>query len=202
MQIDVDINEDSFEQLKATASNNGLKLIYIVDEYERLMKLRGKDNPPLKPGQKMIEKVELAKLHFIEEVKTNKFGENQMEDLVKGSTMLSPWLAQLTLELIGKDEIVLVPAKRNYMYIGQLRLINLLDNLVKHDKISNLTSSGQCLKELVDIASKADYDCQLILEFRLINILIMFLGIFTDAKESISFIAYLMKTQQEISMGH
>lgn len=174
----------------------------MVDEYETLLWFRHPENPRLRQGQTMADKVEKSKDIFIEKVSSGEFHEGAMRSMEREFNLLNLRLAYLILDLRARKEVVLVPSKRGYLYLGKPLLVGTLENLINYENLEDEGTSNNLLKLLTDISEKAGEDCESILEFRIVNILIMFLTLFTADKQTISFLSQLLLTQEHIAYGH
>lgn len=201
MEQKITITEENFEEIKKDASNGGLRLISIIEEYERILMLNCAENPIMDSDGHMIDKVNKATRLFVEKFEDKQYLNSELVNLINQFSVLGLRLGNLILDLIGKREVVLLPSKRNYLYMSKAILMGTLENMVEHKKIADPNISSEALKVFTTIAEKADSNSQVVLEFRIINILIIFLTIFIDDRQTISFLSYLMKTQEEISIG-
>lgn len=194
--------DEFFEEIKENASENGRRLISIIDEYERLLGLTYISNPLVTMTENMITRTALSTKYFINKFGGSEYNNPEMVKLINSLTLLALRLSNLILDLIGNDEVILLPSKRNYLYIGKPVLLKIFEDLTLYKKLADPTTINTALGHLRESASHTDADCQFILEFRLLNILIMFLTIFPNDKQTISFISLLMSTQEKISMGN
>ena len=169
----------------------------IVSEYEKLLFLNHPENPPLKAGETMIRKVNRALELFI------KYADTISEDtsLLKMSEELNLQtlrLANLCLHLKASKEVMLLPAKRNYLYCGK-PLIDILGELQFYRTLDGPVD--EIINILKYASEQAGEDCQDLLEFRIINILIISLQLLIEDKKTICFLAQLLVSQDKLSKG-
>lgn len=193
--------ENVQEVIHSEVNEFGQRVLSIIDEYETLLGLKHPENPKLESGETMETKIERSKVIFIEKVKTGSFGENHLKSMERDFSLLNLRVAHLVLDLKARREVVLVPSKRNYLYTGKVALLDTFEQLVEYENLADEIAVHELIKKLTEIATKADNNCENILEFKIVNILIMFLTLFTTDRQTISFLAQLVLTQEDIAFG-
>ena len=184
-------------------NGDGDRLLAIIDEFERNLWLKHPENPRISQGQTMLNKADRAVNIFVNWAKDGGFTEGVMVQMVKEFNVLALRLSSLILDLNGKGKIVIVPSKRNYLYAGKSILLGTLKELSSYSNIENKMKSDELLGILRSyVAGKADDSCQDILEFRLINVLIVFLTLFIDDRQTISFISQLFLNQEQLILNN
>lgn len=176
----------------------GYTLVTAIREYEGLLGLRHPENPPLKEGQTMAHKVEIATDLFMDKATRGEIDGAYLSKMSRELNMLTWRLASISFNLTSYGEIVLLPSKRNYLYAGEDTLMGILEDLIPYKNLSDPNITNRALKTLIEqVAKKADKSCEGLMEFRIINILIVSLRVFIEDRQTISFLAQLMVRQEE-----
>lgn len=196
MEFNTPLNENESE-LSASA----YALLGIVREYERLTCLLHPENPVMYEGENMLNKVNVAMRIFQERATNGEINQKSLIDLGTDLTVSTLRLSNLVLHLNAQREIVLLPSRRRFLGIGGTELRLTLENLVEYNRISDNIISEQCMESLRSISGKADRSCEGLMEFRIVNILIILLTLLPDDKQSISYLSQLMLSQWDLSVG-